>query len=269
MKKRMLCCLCALALILLPGCTLARGRLEQPMPTRLMGAFVTYEWIGSGEKVEGVLDGSDPLRPVITFEGVEGIPIFCYPVEEEGQSVRYVTSGDARLSEERTGVHVGGGITYEAALTALANRGSLYWHRLYRRADGSVYLITETGTGFGEGTGSIFYEEEDPGPASAWNDGPWLGEYTFHVKTHLPIERYVLCHMTADNRELKRESYLPGQLPEALTVAGDWLLVEAHLTGEAGPVVERQTVGHGEGVLTTLELEESGVFRQVKSTLSW
>ncbi len=269
MKKRVFCLVCALLLALLPGCSLARDGQSTPIPARLIGSYVTFEWVGSGGQVEGKIDNSDPLRPRITFDGMEGIPIFCYPVEEEGKSVVYVGSEDPRVFDPRTAAHVGGGLTYEATLTALADRGSLYYHRLYRRPDGSVYLITDIGTGFGDGEGSIFFREEDPGPASSWSDGPWSGSFTVHLKTQLPIDRYVLCHMTADNRELKRETYLPGQLPDTLEMAGDWLLVEEWQAGPEGPVVQRHTIPAQTGALTTLALEKTGLFCQIESTLSW
>ncbi len=269
MKKRCLCLLCALLLALLPGCSLAKDAVDRPLPHRLIGSYVTFEWIGSGGRIEGQIDNSDPMRPVITFAGLEGFPVFCYPVEEEGMAVTYVGSEDPRVSEPRTTTHVGGGLTYEATLTALPDRDALYYHRLYRRPDGSVYLICEIGTGFGGGAGSIFFQEEDPGPASSWSEGPWSGAFRINIQTHLPVERYVLCHMSSDNRELKRETYLPGQLPDTLQMVGDWLLVEEWQTTDEGPTAVRQAIGGGEETLVTLVLEETGLFRQVKSTLTW
>ncbi len=268
MKKRSLCLLCALLLALLSGCSLAQGEGSLPVPDRLIGTFVTMDYLRSSAQTEGLPDGGDPMDPTIAFAGLSGVPVFCYPVEEEGQAVTYVGSEDPHVFEPSTGVHVGGGLTYEATLTILPET-RLHFNRLYRRDDGSFYLKSEIGTGFGEGEGSVFFREEDAGPASSWDDGPWFGDFTFHVRTHKPIERYVLCHMSADNQELKRESYLPGQLPENLTMEGDWLLVEEYQTGKAGTEILRWTVEAGEEVLTTLMLEKSGLFCKMESTLSW
>ncbi len=265
MKKRSLCLLCAVLLALLSGCSLAQGEGSLPVPDRLIGSFVTTDYLRDPAQTQGLPVGDDPMAPRIAFEGLSGVPVFCYPVEEAGEAVTYVGSEDPHVFEPRTGVHVGGGLTYEATLTVLPGT-KLYFNRLYRRNDGSVYLKSEIGNSFGQGEGSVFYREEDMGPASSWNDGPWFGDFTFHVQTHDPITQYVLCHMSAENEVLRRENFLPGQLPESLDMAGDWLLVEEH---RADGEILRWTAAAGEETLTTLKLEKSGLFCKVESTLRW
>ncbi len=266
MKKRVLCLFCALLLAVLPGCSLAKAGPDTPQADRLIGSFVTFEWLdGRYPLREGEMDNSDPYHPKVRFADLEGIPIFYRMVEEPEQSVTHVGTEDPRVFDDHTTIKVGEGVSYEATLNILPNT-VLYFNKLYLRPDGSVYLNAETGNSFGNGEGAIFYSETNATPTGSWEDVPQTTEFIFRIKTHESIAQYVLCHMSADNRELKREIFLPGQLPESLTMAGDWLLVEEWQEGTA---VERTAWGPDDQVLHTLVLEESGIFSKVESTLSW
>ena len=108
--------------------------------------------------------------------------------------------------------------------------------------------------------------EESLSSLGDWSDQNWSTAVEIRYEIAIPAETYVLCRMDEQNRELSRQEYLPGELPEELEPQCSWLLLEKHFTDGR---VERQAFGPETTDLTTLIFEETGLCCQQVTNLLW
>lgn len=267
--KRVLCALTAAALLLLCGCSLALADSPEPGADVLVGAFVSRELLAQpgDREIEGQRS-DDGWR----FDGVEGVMVYILP-ETAGDGMVFVKSGDPRV--EYGGVTVGGGMTYEAALTLEEGekQAILHFNPLYRRSDGSMYAKAAVGISVSgdANTGGWRASETAAGAPAEWQTESWTSDVTIRYGQVSPPEEYILCRMDGDDRVLLRETYAPGTLPERLSPregCGDcvWLLVECR---RADGSVERTACGTDSGALVTQCSGENGFLRRVETELVW
>ena len=267
--KKLCCILWALALLTLSGCSLAKADSTDPGADILLGAFVSLDGIG--------YPGRDGPVEVLQTEtgwqipGAEGVWVYVLPIYEN-QSMRYEPSPDPRVNMGGVTAHVGGGMRWSAHLTLwnTAEEVVLHFNPLYRRGDGSLYvkpsmgLVVDTGL-IGQG-GGWNCSETSLAPLGDWSDQNWSTSVEIFYEVAVPAQRYVLCRMDQQNRELSRTEYLPGQLPAELLPDCHWLLLEKHLTDGR---VERQAFNPETDSLTTLISEQTGLCRQTVTQLLW
>lgn len=267
--KKLLCILCALALLTLSGCSLAKADSVDPGADILVGAFVSLDSIG--------YPGRDGLVEVISSEtgweipGAEGVWVYVLPIYEN-QSLRYEASTDRRVDVGGVTAYVGGGMSWSAHLTLWNAKTEivLHFNPLYRRGDGTLYAkpsigqVVDTGL-IGQG-GGWTCTEESLSSLGDWSDQNWSTAVEIRYEIAIPAETYVLCRMDEQNRELSRQKYLPGELPEELEPQCSWLLLEKHFTDGK---VERQAFGPETTDLTTLIFEETGLCCQQVTNLLW
>lgn len=267
--KKLLCALCALALLVLSGCSLAKADSVDPGADILVGAFVSLDGIG--------YPGRDGPVEVIQTEtgweipGTEGVWAYVLPIYEN-QSMRYEASTDPRVDVGGVTAHVGGGMSWRADLT-LWNTDQeivLHFNPLYRRGDGTMYakpsigMVVDTEL-LGAG-GGWNCSETSLAPLGDWSDQNWSTAVEIFYQVAVPAERYVLCRMDDQNQTLSREEYLPGQLPEDYAPDCHWLLLERHLVDGT---VERAAYGQDAESLTTLFPEARGLCRRMTTNLLW
>lgn len=268
--KKLLWVLCVLALAVLPGCSLAKADSADPGAEILVGAFVTLEslsqpWNNTAIELTPTENGWE-------FPDVEGVWVYQIPVYENGR-LSFEISEDPRADLGGITARVGGGVSWSATLT-LANTidkdTALHFNPLYLRQDGTLYAKPAIG---------LVVDTELVGQGGGWNCSenslaPWGERFNQSWSTSVeifydvvvPAQRYVLCRMDGENRELSRQEYLPGGLPEEYAPDCAWLLLEKHL---ADGRVERQVFGPGDGSLITLLPEEGGLCRRMSTELLW
>ena len=267
--KKLLCALCALALLALPGCSLAKADSSDPGAEILVGAFVSLDGIGYPGR-----DG--PVEAVKTetgweIPGAEGVWVYVLPLYEK-DCLRFEPSADPRVEMSGVTAHVDSGMKWRADLTLwnTTEEVVLHFNPLYLRGDGTLYAKPAIG---------LVVDTELVGQGGGWNcsesslvpwgerfDQSWSTSVEIFYDVAVPARRYVLCRMDGENRELSRQEYLPGGLPEEYAPDCAWLLLEKHL---ADGRVERQAFGPRDGSLTTLLPEEGGLCRQMPTDLLW
>ena len=151
------------------GCALAREELENPMKDRLVGVYLTKEYLEMEEpkigmnwkgelyledsqtQIEGILgDLSD--ESLLHFEGVEGYGIYGIRMHSESDSSVFSSDeifADIHLTLEDNGEKI-------EAVVYVGENGPrvVYFNPIYQREDGTVYLRQGTGLswdGFVEG----------------------------------------------------------------------------------------------------------------------
>ena len=269
MMKKLLCALCALALFALSGCSLAKADSADPGVDILVGAFVSSDGIGYPGR-----DG--PVEAVKTesgweIPGAEGVWVYVLPLYET-DCLRFEPSADPRVEMGGVGAHVDGGMKWRAdlALWNTTEEVVLHFNPLYLRGDGTLYakpsigLVVDTEL-VGQG-GGWNCSESSLAPLVAGSDGNWTTSVEIFYEVTVPARHYVLCRMDEENRELSRQEYLPGELPEEYAPDCAWLLLEKHLVDGT---VERQVFGPGDGSLTTLLPEVGGLCRRSAMSLNW
>ena len=266
--KKLLCIM--LALLTLSGCSLAKTDSVDPGAEILVGAFVSLDSIGYPGR-----DGPVEVTKTETgweIPGVEGIWVYQIPVYENG-GLSFDISEDPRADIGGITARVGGGVNWSATLT-LANTvdpdTALHFNPLYLRQDGTMYTVANIGLGVdpelvGQG-GAWTSHHESAAPVYDWSDENWSTSVDIRYEIAIPTEAYVLCRMDEQNRELFRQEYLPGELPEELEPQCSWLLLEKHLTDGR---VERQAFGPEEDGLTTLYPMAGGFCRRDTTRLVW
>ena len=268
--KKLLCIVCALALAALSGCALAKADSVDPGAEILVGAFVTAEslskpWNNTAIELTRTEKGWE-------FPNVEGIWVYQIPVYENSR-LSFEISEDPRADLGGITARVGGGVSWSATLT-LANTidpdTALHFNPLYLRQDGTMYTVADIGLGVdpelvGQG-GAWTSHHESAAPVYDWSQENWSTSVDIHYEIAIPAETYVLCRMDEQNRELSRQTYLPGELPEELELQCSWLLLEKQL---ADGRVERQAFGTEDGQLVTLVAGEDGFCRRDITALVW
>ncbi len=151
------------------GCALAREELENPKKDRLVGVYLTKEYLEMEEpkiemnwkgelyledsqtQIEGILgDLSD--ESLLHFEGVEGYGIYGIRMHSESDSSVFSSDeifADIHLTLEDNGEKI-------EAVAYVGENGPrvVYFNPIYQREDGTVYLRQGTGMswdGFAEG----------------------------------------------------------------------------------------------------------------------
>ena len=269
--KKLLCILCALALLILSGCSLAKADSVDPGAEILVGAFVSLEPIvplGSQLPVEAV-----QIENGWEIPGAEGVWVYCIPVYENG-GLSFKESGDPRVEMSGVTARVGGGIGWSAVLS-LANTidedTALHFNLLYLRQDGSLYADpNNVGVGIDPEQVGQFVgwtsSHESVVPVYDWTDSNWTTQVEIRSRVIVPAETYVLCRMDDQNRELSREEYLPGQLPEEVDPECSWLLLEKHLTDGT---VEREAFDAQKDSMVTVQPLENGLCARQTTRLVW
>ena len=310
MKGKLTALLCACLLVMTAGCSLAKAESgSDPGQDRLVGVYASLQPLEvpmtfhNGALVgEGIVEAQRSLaadgKPEYAFPGTEGVMIYNLPVTE-GEARSYHRSQDDRVIGQNTGAGFGDGketMTYTASLAVTGDGGvdhngkAILWHNpkyeyadedltlwfnpLYLRTDGSLYAKSSTGFVINRGMlgeSNRFFVSHDSGwTADQWNEGGWSSkiEVTCDV-VPLPVN-YVFCRMDEHNRELERTNYLPGEIPEQLTLDCAWLLVEEHgQKPDGSPIVVRKAYDRESSWLMTLEAEENGLCRRRDTDLLW
>ena len=262
-----------LAVLLLSGCQLAREEKKADrLQDRLVGAFVTFAHLELDYDIEGWLSDNpgtlgegeitlDPAEglayagrlPAILEEdglvvpGYEGLSIVR--VWKEDYTTTITSEGVAELNSHVMAGDDGDSVAVEGTIYFPAgSEVMLCLNPVYMTEAGEYYVVQ----------GQSFQSTVEKGGAmsqSVSDKKTWTedgvetvcsAEFKTTVKGVSLAEKVVLVWMGAENVELSRMEYAPGELPESMTAAGDYLIVEEI----AGETITRQLCQSGDETFT-------------------
>ncbi len=266
----------ALCLMLLSGCQLAQtSQGETPLEDRLVGVFVTQDYLDLldletclQEHPEDFLDGTLELSEqgklyatmsddgTFRFEGCEGMYLCSYLLD--GVQRSFTTEGFGDVVSKHTATDTGRVVEESATIRITGTEGVVFYtNPVYQTADGQYYVTSGQGAqSNGHGTMTHSLDETNNWEESG-EKRTYQAKFTVAVTyIHIP-DSISLLQMSADNRELTRTEYAPGQMPETLEALPDtaYLLMES----KTGTEITRTLFQPGDDAITTWYKTESPV----------
>ena len=290
MKKLAIALIFALALML-PGCSLLREDGEPADADRLVGVYITENYIDSFDFEAYVQDNASSLsgggeisredaakytRRIYaeitdgkTSFPIEGIAFIAARYEKDGESCTGNDYGD-KLAD----VHLSINVSDDMETTVLtgklfadsgAGHMSAYCNPVYQQADGRVYLVP--GEGMSANMGSMTHSLSESCESAKKGERGYGMDITLEVEGRRPSEKLLLY--SAEGALLSRTEYAPEEMPEEISAEGAaWAVFEDYTADYSGePQVIRQLIAAGsdEGFLS-LHLEPGESFYTPRTT---
>lgn len=293
MKKLAITLILVLALML-PGCSLLREDGEPADADRLVGVYITENYIDSFDFEAYVQDNASSLsggsgeisredaakytRRIYaeitdgkTSFPIEGIAFIAARYEKDGESYTGSDYGD-KLAD----VHLSINVSDDMETTVLtgklfadsgAGHMSAYCNPVYQQADGRVYLVP--GEGVSANMGSMTHSLSESCESAKKGERGYGMDITLEVEGRRPSEKLAVLLYSAEGALLSRTEYAPEEMPEEISAAGAaWAVFEDYTADYSGePQVIRQLIAAGsdEGFLS-LHLEPGESFYTPRTT---
>lgn len=293
MKKLAIALIFALALML-PGCSLLREDGEPADADRLVGVYITENYIDSFDFEAYVQDNASSLsggsgeisredaakytRRIYaeitdgkTSFPIEGIAFIAARYEKDGESCTGSDYGD-KLAD----VHLSINVSDDMETTVLtgklfadsgAGHMSAYCNPVYQQADGRVYLVP--GEGVSANMGSMTHSLSESCESAKKGERGYGMDITLEVEGRRPSEKLAVLLYSAEGALLSRTEYAPEEMPEEIAAEGAaWAVFEDYTADYSGePQVIRQLIAAGsdEGFLS-LHLEPGESFYTPRTT---
>lgn len=293
MKKLAIALILVLALML-PGCSLLREEGEPADADRLVGVYITENYIDSFDFEAYVQDNASSLsggsgeisredaakytRRIYaeitdgkTSFPIEGIAFIAARYEKDGESCTGSDYGD-KLAD----VHLSINVSDDMETTVLtgklfadsgAGHMSAYCNPVYQQADGRVYLVP--GEGVSANMGSMTHSLSESCESAKKGERGYGMDITLEVEGRRPSEKLAVLLYSADGALLSRTEYAPEEMPEEIAAEGAaWAVFEDYTADYSGePQVIRQLIAAGsdEGFLS-LHLEPGESFYTPRTT---
>lgn len=293
MKKLAIALIFVLALML-PGCSLLREDGEPADADRLVGVYITENYIDSFDFEAYVQDNASSLsggsgeisredaakytRRIYaeitdgkTSFPIEGIAFIAARYEKDGESCTGSDYGD-KLAD----VHLSINVSDDMETTVLtgklfadsgAGRMSAYCNPVYQQADGRVYLVP--GEGMSANMGSMTHSLSESCESAKKGERGYGMDITLEVEGRRPSEKLAVLLYSAEGALLSRTEYAPEEMPEEIAAEGAaWAVFEDYTADYSGePQVIRQLIAAGsdEGFLS-LHLEPGESFYTPRTT---
>lgn len=293
MKKLAIALIFVLALML-PGCSLLREDGEPADADRLVGVYITENYIDSFDFEAYVQDNASSLsggsgeisredaakytRRIYaeitdgkTSFPIEGIAFIAARYEKDGESYNGSDYGD-KLAD----VHLSINVSDDMETTVLtgklfadsgAGHMSAYCNPVYQQADGRVYLVP--GEGVSANMGSMTHSLSESCESAKKGERGYGMDITLEVEGRRPSEKLAVLLYSAEGALLSRTEYAPEEMPEEISAEGAaWAVFEDYTADYSGePQVIRQLIAAGsdEGFLS-LHLEPGESFYTPRTT---
>lgn len=293
MKKLAIALILVLALML-PGCSLLREDGEPADADRLVGVYITENYIDSFDFEAYVQDNASSLsggsgeisredaakytRRIYaeitdgkTSFPIEGIAFIAARYEKDGESCTGSDYGD-KLAD----VHLSINVSDDMETTVLtgklfadsgAGHMSAYCNPVYQQADGRVYLVP--GEGVSANMGSMTHSLSESCESAKKGERGYGMDITLEVEGRRPSEKLAVLLYSAEGALLSRTEYAPEEMPEEISAEGAaWAVFEDYTADYSGePQVIRQLIAAGsdEGFLS-LHLEPGESFYTPRTT---
>lgn len=292
MKKLAIALIFVLALML-PGCSLLREDGEPADADRLVGVYITENYIDSFDFEAYVQDNASSLsgggeisredaakytRRIYaeitdgkTSFPIEGIAFIAARYEKDGESCTGSDYGD-KLAD----VHLSINVSDDMETTVLtgklfadsgAGHMSAYCNPVYQQADGRVYLVP--GEGVSANMGSMTHSLSESCESAKKGERGYGMDITLEVEGRRTSEKLAVLLYSAEGALLSRTEYAPEEMPEEISAEGAaWAVFEDYTADYSGePQVIRQLIAAGsdEGFLS-LHLEPGESFYTPRTT---
>lgn len=292
MKKLAIALIFAIALML-PGCSLLREEGEPADADRLVGVYITENYIDSFDFEAYVQDNASSLsgggeisredaakytRRIYaeitdgkTSFPIEGIAFIAARYEKDGESCTGSDYGD-KLAD----VHLSINVSDDMETTVLtgklfadsgAGHMSAYCNPVYQQADGRVYLVP--GEGVSANMGSMTHSLSESCESAKKGERGYGMDITLEVEGRRTSEKLAVLLYSAEGALLSRTEYAPEEMPEEISAEGAaWAVFEDYTADYSGePQVIRQLIAAGsdEGFLS-LHLEPGESFYTPRTT---
>lgn len=293
MKKLAITLILVLALML-PGCSLLREDGEPADADRLVGVYITENYIDSFDFEAYVQDNASSLsggsgeisredaakytRRIYaeitdgkTSFPIEGIAFIAARYEKDGESCTGSDYGD-KLAD----VHLSINVSDDMETTVLtgklfadsgAGHMSAYCNPVYQQADGRVYLVP--GEGVSANMGSMTHSLSESCESAKKGERGYGMDITLEVEGRRPSEKLAVLLYSAEGALLSRTEYAPEEMPEEISAEGAaWAVFEDYTADYSGePQVIRRLIAAGsdEGFLS-LHLEPGESFYTPRTT---
>ena len=292
MKKLAIALILAIALML-PGCSLLREEGEPADADRLVGVYITENYIDSFDFEAYVQDNASSLsgggeisredaakytRRIYaeitdgkTSFPIEGIAFIAARYEKDGESCTGSDYGD-KLAD----VHLSINVSDDMETTVLtgklfadsgAGHMSAYCNPVYQQADGRVYLVP--GEGVSANMGSMTHSLSESCESAKKGERGYGMDITLEVEGRRPSEKLAVLLYSAEGALLSRTEYAPEEMPEEISAEdAAWAVFEDYTADYSGePQVIRQLIAAGsdEGFLS-LHLEPGESFYTPRTT---
>lgn len=293
MKKLAIALIFALALML-PGCSLLREEGEPADADRLVGVYITENYIDSFDFEAYVQDNASSLsggsgeisredaakytRRIYaeitdgkTSFPIEGIAFIAARYEKDGESCTGSDYGD-KLADVHLSINVSDGmettvLTGKLFADSGAGHMSAYCNPVYQQADGRVYLVP--GEGVSANMGSMTHSLSESCESAKKGERGYGMDITLEVEGRRPSEKLAVLLYSAEGALLSRTEYAPEEMPEEISAEGAaWAVFEDYTADYSGePQVIRQLIAAGsdEGFLS-LHLEPGESFYTPRTT---
>ena len=292
MKKLAITLILVLALML-PGCSLLREEGEPADADRLVGVYITENYIDSFDFEAYVQDNASSLSgggeisredaakytrriyaEVVdgkTSFPIEGIAFIAARYEKDGESYTGSDYGD-KLAD----VHLSINVSDDMETTVLtgklfadsgAGHMSAYCNPVYQQGDGRVYLVP--GEGVSANMGSMTHSLSESCESAKKGERGYGMDITLEVEGRRPSEKLAVLLYSAEGALLSRTEYAPEEMPEEISAEGAaWAVFEDYTADYSGePQVIRRLIAAGsdEGFLS-LHLEPGESFYTPRTT---
>lgn len=292
MKKLAIALILVIALML-PGCSLLREDGEPADADRLVGVYITENYIDSFDFEAYVQDNASSLsgggeisredaakytRRIYaeitdgkTSFPIEGIAFIAARYEKDGESCTGSDYGD-KLAD----VHLSINVSDDMETTVLtgklfadsgAGHMSAYCNPVYQQADGRVYLVP--GEGVSANMGSMTHSLSESCESAKKGERGYGMDITLEVEGRRTSEKLAVLLYSAEGALLSRTEYAPEEMPEEISAEGAaWAVFEDYTADYSGePQVIRQLIAAGsdEGFLS-LHLEPGESFYTPRTT---
>lgn len=293
MKKLAIALIFALALML-PGCSLLREEGEPADADRLVGVYITENYIDSFDFEAYVQDNASSLsggsgeisredaakytRRIYaeitdgkTSFPIEGIAFIAARYEKDGESCTGSDYGD-KLADVLLSINVSDDmettvLTGKLFADSGAGHMSAYCNPVYQQADGRVYLVP--GEGMSANMGSMTHSLSESCESAKKGERGYGMDITLEVEGRRPSEKLAVLLYSAEGALLSRTEYAPEEMPEEISAEGAaWAVFEDYTADYSGePQVIRQLIAAGsdEGFLS-LHLEPGESFYTPRTT---
>ena len=249
-----------LAMLMLTGCQLAsEEKKESEMEDKLVGVFVTFEYLEGEFDIEGWLQdnpGADLSEDVVlnfaeSMEYSDRIPVLMGEQEwivpgHEGLSMAHYHNGEywtgfsteglCEIKSSINGSDNADSIVEEATIYVPADAEVMvHANPVYQTSEGEYYTVPAMGLGGIVSTGGMSQSIQEE---MTWTiDGQERSSsatFTVAIKGTNLAEAVTVVQMDEDHKELARTEFVPGLMPETFTPETDtaYLILEESGAGE-------------------------------------
>jgi hypothetical protein len=302
MKRNLfiLTCVLVLAVVLgISGVTLAQPDAESPAGDKLVGVYITTEYLdlfdfesylkdnihtiedgkiitdGDDSKYQGRLYATLNDEGRYVFEDINGIPYFHYRVTDENGSYT-TTTGNDRIADGHVSIkHTDDGqeVNLEGTIYTPPTKDitHFYINPVYQSESGEIYVVSGSGISFdSDGSeGGAFTQTIDA--ITTVTENGETESFSTSVKISIAVksapESHSILEFGADGVMISNDAYNPGDLPDTITPHHNCAYIILEST--SGKNVTRTLYQKEDSFIETFYPGDDSILRIQQTSLEW